>query len=272
MTTGTEKVQLRGAAATLLFTLYLRRLDALTDRPILGDPYAVATWDRIEHDVSRIGTLSGDSATVVSRAAILDGWTREFLAEHPDGQVLHLGCGLDSRPLRLDVPATCRWIDVDQPEVMDIRARLYDVPAHVEQVAASVADDDWWDEVDTLRPTLVLAEGLLMYLPPTAVDTIVHRVTTRLSRGVLAFDAVSPWTQQLSRLTKLVTGVDTRFQWSWDGTEFAHRHPALRERDDVSVYDEAMLRTPNPWRRAWLAALGVLPGFADMMRLHRFRF
>ncbi|NWJ71333.1 class I SAM-dependent methyltransferase [Pseudonocardia sp. ICBG1122] len=99
-------------------TLYMRRLDARPP-PILGAPWAEPVWDRIEHDVHGLWQFTGDVSTIVCRAAILDGWTREFLSTEPAGQVLHLGCGLDSRPLRVGVPSTCRWVDVDQPEVME---------------------------------------------------------------------------------------------------------------------------------------------------------
>ncbi|MFE7204256.1 class I SAM-dependent methyltransferase [Pseudonocardia alni] len=179
----TEKVDLRGAAATLLMTLYMRRLDARSRRPILGDPWAEPVWDRIEHDVHGLWQFTGDVSTIVCRAAILDGWTREFLSTEPAGQVLHLGCGLDSRPLRVGVPSTCRWVDVDQPEVMEVRRRLYDLPDSIEQVPGSVTDDDWWSAVDPTLPTLVVAEGLFMYVPADAVHATVDRVVSGTPRG-----------------------------------------------------------------------------------------
>ncbi|NIB32733.1 hypothetical protein HBB16_14945 [Pseudonocardia sp. MCCB 268] len=39
---------------------------------------------------------------------------------------MHLGCGLDSRPLRVGARAVeLRQLDVDQAEVVDVRRRLY---------------------------------------------------------------------------------------------------------------------------------------------------
>jgi O-methyltransferase involved in polyketide biosynthesis len=268
--TSTEKVDLRGAAATLLLTLYMRRQDARSRRPILGDPYAEEVWDRIEHDVGGLWQFTGDVSTIACRSAMLDRWTREFLDAEPGGQVLHLGCGLDSRPLRVGVPESCRWLDVDQPEVMDVRGRLYDLPGHVLQVPGSITDDDWWDAVDPARPTLVVAEGLFMYVPPEDVHATLDRVVERTPRSVLAFDAVAPWTVGVSRWTPTFRAVGTEFRWGWDPVEFAHRHPRLRERDDVSVYDEVTLVEPRIWLRPLLATAGHLPALQDAMRLHRF--
>src|SRR3569833_1528393 len=38
--------------------------------------------------------------------------------------VLSVGCGLDTRPWRLDIPAELRWIEVDFSDVLDYKYRL----------------------------------------------------------------------------------------------------------------------------------------------------
>ncbi|ANY06070.1 hypothetical protein AFB00_06870 [Pseudonocardia sp. HH130630-07] len=263
-------MDLRGAAATMLMTLYMRKIDARSRRPILGDPYAENVYARIDHDVHGLWQFTGDVSTIACRAAVLDRWTTEFLATESHGQVLHLGCGLDSRPLRVDVPSSTRWIDVDQSGVMDVRRRLYAFPEHVVQVPASVTDDDWWDAVDPGRPTLVVAEGLFPYLPPDGVHDLVDRVVQRTRRAELAFDAVAPWTATASRWTPALRAAGTEFAWSWNPADFAHRHPGLRERDDVSIFDEVALREPRLWLRPLLATAGHLPAMQDSMRVHRF--
>ncbi|TCK26612.1 class I SAM-dependent methyltransferase [Pseudonocardia endophytica] len=268
-----EKVDLRGAAATLLLTLYMRAWDARQRNPILGDRYAVEVMERIDVDRRLLFLASGDASAVTCRARTLDGWTREFLAAHPDdAQVLHLGCGLDSRPLRVEVPESCRWLDVDQPEVIDLRRRLYALPDHVETIPSSVSDDGWWSHVATDRPTLAIAEGLFMYVPGGDVHRAVDRLTDTASEGELAFDAVAPWTVFASGMAPSFRTAGARFRWSWDGTDFAKRHPRLWEVDDVSVYDMAAISEPRVYLRPLLSLAGLVPAMRDSMRLHRFRF
>lgn len=269
-----EKIELQGAAATLLLTLYMRAWDAKQRTPILGDRYAVEVMDRVEVDPKLLRWASGDASAVTCRARTLDGWTRDFLATHPDAQVLHLGCGLDSRPLRVGVPDTCRWLDVDQPEVIDLRRRLYTLPDQVECVPTSVSDDRWWAEVATDRPTLAIAEGLFMYLPEEDVHRIVDRLVANVPGGELAFDAVAPWTVRASGLAPQFRSTSGRplFRWAWDGAGFAARHPRLTDVDDVSVYDMAAISEPRVYLRPLLALAGLVPAMRDSMRLHRFRF
>lgn len=268
-----EKVDLRGSAATLLLTLYMRAWDAQQRNPVLGDRYAVEVMERVEVDQTLLLFASGDASAVTCRARTLDAWTREYLSAHPgETQVLHLGCGLDSRPLRVGVPDGCRWLDVDQPEVIDLRRRLYTLPGNVETIPSSVSDDGWWARVATDRPTLAIAEGLFMYLPGADVHRVVDRLLATVPEGELAFDAVAPWTVHVSGWAPAFRWAGTRFRWAWDGPEFAERHPELWEVDDLSVYDMAAISEPRVYLRPLLSLAGLLPAMRDSMRLHRFRF
>jgi len=100
------------------------------------------------------------------RAKHLDSGTREFLAAHPNSTVLHLGWGLDSRVFRFDPPATIRCYDIDLPDVIELRRRLYPERHAYEMIGASVSNVQWLDGIVADRPVLVVAEGLASYLPP----------------------------------------------------------------------------------------------------------
>ena len=86
---------------------------------------------------------------------------RESSPQTLSSTVLHLGCGLDSRVFRIDPPATVRWYDVDLPDVIDLRRRLYPERHDYELIATSVTDLRWLDGIPADRPVLVVAEGLV---------------------------------------------------------------------------------------------------------------
>ncbi len=268
----TERVDLHGAAATLLLTLYVRARDAWSPHPVLGDRYAADVLGRIDYDFNRLRFAASETPLICARARCLDTWAARFLAEHPRGQVLHLGCGLDSRPLRLAPPASARWLDVDYPDVIDLRERLYDLPSTAEQVPSSVADADWWDRVATDRPTLLRAEGVLMYLHPQQVHALLDRAVGALPSGRVAFDAVAPWTARATGLTKHLVPQDVRFHWTYRQREFAARHPELRQRDDRGVSELAAAAVHNPSLRAVYRAYTAVPALRDAMRVHQFTF
>jgi O-methyltransferase involved in polyketide biosynthesis len=122
----------------------------------------------------------------------LDGWTREFLAAHPDATVLHLGCGLDSRVFRIDPPATVRWYDVDLPDVIELRRRLYPERHDYEMIAvSSVTDLHWLNGIPTDKPVFVVAEGLSGYLIPQEAFALFNRITGQFPSGQICFDIYS---------------------------------------------------------------------------------
>ncbi|MDD7917727.1 class I SAM-dependent methyltransferase [Actinomycetospora callitridis] len=266
-----ESVDLRGSETTMLITLYLRERDARSAHPVLGDRFAGEVLARVQHDPGALRWFSSDTATICARARRLDEWTVAFLGEHPDGQVLHLGCGLDSRPLRVARPPGSRWIDVDVPRVADLRRRVYDLPDDIETVSASVTDPGWWERLDADRPTLALAEGLFMYLAPPDVHAVLDRLLTRCASGQVAFDAVAGWTLPVSNAAFRLMGVDTRFAWGFDGAELTARHPRLRERDDVTVSELASTDTVGLRHRLY-RGFDAVPVLREAMRLHRYTF
>ena len=105
---------------TLLATLYLRAWESRNRHPILGDPYAQEALDRLSYNEAMLRRRTRPEVNqylVALRARLLDDWATDFLVRHRDAVVVHLGCGLDSRMLRLDPPAPALWYDVDLPEV-----------------------------------------------------------------------------------------------------------------------------------------------------------
>lgn len=108
------------------------------------------------------------------RATQLDDWSADFLGRHPNAVVLHLGCGMDTRAFRLHPPQDVRWFDVDQPNVIELRRKLYNDRHGCRMVGSSVTDAGWLDETPTDRPALIVAEGLFMYLHEPEVRTLLQ--------------------------------------------------------------------------------------------------
>ncbi|MGE5375204.1 MAG: class I SAM-dependent methyltransferase [Bacteroidota bacterium] len=181
---------------TYLPTLYGKALDARAQDSILGDRFADEAVRRIDLDFAKKyrSIAQGGAVTLPLRARLLDTWVREFLEAHPESTVLNLGTGLDSRVYRIDPPATVRWYDVDLPDVIGLRRRLYPERQGYELVSSSVTDLRWLDAIPGDRPVSVVAEGLMMYLPEKEGVALLDRITTQFPSGQIAFDAYSRFT------------------------------------------------------------------------------
>ena len=185
----TEKVHLTKEKETLLATLYARAQESRSPDPILRDEMAEEAIQHIDYDFEH---LKADTLSIAIRAKQFDIWTAEFLADHPNATVLHLGCGLDSRVYRLDPPASVRWYDVDYPEVIELRRRLYPERPGYTMIGSSLADLEWLDAIPNDNPAWILAEGVTMYLSTEVINALLIGVTTHFPGGAIAFDAISP--------------------------------------------------------------------------------
>ncbi len=122
----TEKISpaLEGVAETLLIPLFIRAKEACREDALLKDETAVELVKRIDFDFSRIKLQEHDVLGLVLRVREFDRFARDFLAKHPDGVVVHIGCGFDTRFDRVD-NGKVEWFDLDLPEVVRSPAQAY---------------------------------------------------------------------------------------------------------------------------------------------------
>jgi len=155
------KITLTPEQETLLIPLYAK---AQPGNPLFFDPQAQDILNRVDYDFTRLRVPYKTVVLVCQRAKKLDTVTHDFLAEHPSGVVLHLGCGLDGRFWRVD-NGEVDWYDLDMLPVIELRQRFYPVHERYHLIASSVTDLEWMAMVRAAdRPVLIIAEGLLMYL------------------------------------------------------------------------------------------------------------
>ena len=147
-------------------TLYLRACESRLERPILGDRAAAEAVERIDYNWARMRRWVPAGQPVHGRPARQAARRvgRRFSEPPSERRCAAPGCGLDSRVFRLGPPATVQWFDVDQPDVIELRRRLYSDRDGYQMIASSVTDPAWLESIPADRPALVVAEGLLMYL------------------------------------------------------------------------------------------------------------
>ena len=268
-----EKVNLTGAKETLLMTLYGKALESRLPDTLLGDHFADEAVRKIDYDFSRLKVDDNLGVGLAIRAKTLDVRVQDFLARNPDAIVLHLGCGLDTRIFRVDPPQGVDWFDVDYPEVIELRRRLYPSRGHYHLVASSVTEPDWLTKVPRNRPAVVVMEGLTPYLPAEEGPRLFSRLVSHLASGELMFDAYSRFGLKLLRLNPTIRATGAEVHWAIDDPhELERAVPKLRFIDDISAY--------SPERTAglgWSARLFIqlwrhIPALRKVGRILRFRF
>ncbi len=150
-----------------------------------GEPAAAAGNEPGEPGGQRAAALR---AWVVARTVFLDEMLNQACADGAR-QVVLLGAGFDARAFRLRWPPGVRCFELDTPDVLGVKEQV--VAAQQARPGCEripVPCDlraDWPARLaaasfDPGRPAAWIAEGLLVYLDPDAVDRLIHEVT-RLS-------------------------------------------------------------------------------------------
>jgi O-methyltransferase involved in polyketide biosynthesis len=197
----------------MLATLYAKALDADAPRSILRDHYAKAAVARIDYDWKTTTINTRRAPSVAVRTAHFDNWTRQFLAVHHEAVVLHVGCGLDARVYRVDPGPGVRWYDIDYPEVIGLRERVYPGRTNYRMLPASVTDPAWLADIPTDRPALLLGEGLTMYLTKADGLALLGRVVDRSASGELQFDAFNTFGIRTQWINAVVRRSGSKLHW-----------------------------------------------------------
>jgi O-methyltransferase involved in polyketide biosynthesis len=211
-----EKVLFTEAQETLLIPLYSKATESRWPNPIFHDEKAQEILGRVDYDFARLNTPRKTTLTLCIRASKLDAYTRSFLAAHPQGMVVHLGCGLDSRCLRVDHPGA-EWYDLDMPDVIELRRKFYPESATYHLIASSVTDLSWTAQAPAHgRPVLVVAEGLLMYLSEAQVKALILKLREVYPGCELACDAFSKFTAERVGGHRSLKQTGAVIQWGID--------------------------------------------------------
>ncbi|MGQ0845791.1 MAG: class I SAM-dependent methyltransferase [Sporichthyaceae bacterium] len=191
--------ELDGVPETTLWTLWARAQDAARGGR-LQDPKALEIVDALDFDfAARFGTETAAFARLIGmRALMFDSVVLSILREDPAATVVVLGEGLETQFWRVD-NGTVRWLTVELPSTAAVREALLPAdPPRRRLLAGSALDLGWFDEVGSADRVVVIAQGLLMYLPPAEVRRLILACAARFPGGVMAFDTVPPWFSALS--------------------------------------------------------------------------
>jgi methyltransferase (TIGR00027 family) len=133
------------------------------------------------------------------RTHIIDAYIRSALADGVD-TVVNLGAGLDTRPYRMDLPASLTWVEVDVAKIIALKQeRLRDeTPScRLERVALDLADAAQRQRLfagiaDKAQKALVLTEGVVPYLDTQDAGALADALRAHPSFRYWIVDYMSP--------------------------------------------------------------------------------
>ena len=188
-------LQLGDVETTALIPVAIKANETLSKNPRVKDPMAVEIVKHLKMDTAQFNKFLSREG-VIARTIMLDKTVRDFVAANPDAVVVNLGAGFDNRFERVD-NGRITWFDVDLPDLIAARRKVFPERERVTMVAANILEDNWIGMVKNAAsaksaPVLFLAEGLFMYLTLEEIGTLLNLLKNNFEHGTLVAEQNCP--------------------------------------------------------------------------------
>jgi methyltransferase (TIGR00027 family) len=173
-----------------------------TERPdaLFRDPFARRLAGERGEQIARSKPLGRDNAPfIMARTYLIDEFVRAEVQRGVD-MVVNLAAGLDTRPYRMQLPASLQWVEVDLPEILTYKEEILRDEKPVcalERIRLDFADVSarrkLFAELSAkARRVLLITEGLLIYLTSDAVAELAQDLSEPASFYSWILDIASP--------------------------------------------------------------------------------
>lgn len=178
----------------------------------IRDSKAEEIISKVDFDFSKLKQSKWLSMYMALRAKIID----EICSRHsknPSTTVIHLGCGLDSRCLRVN-NSNSSWYDIDFQSVINLRKQFYAETENYKMIGKSVTDLSWIDEIEVDNQSiLIVAEGLTMYLSEQEIQHLLKGINNKFDNVTIVFDAYSQKAVKASKYKNPVNQMNASIKW-----------------------------------------------------------
>ena len=201
-----------------LFIPLLGKAIMSRDNLFLHDSKAEEIISKIDYDLSSFKQSKWLSMYMSVRALLIDDLCNKYINENPNATIIHLGCGLDSRCLRVNQDFEI-WYDIDYKEVIDIRKKFYEIDTKHKMIGSSVKDYRWLNQIKSNDNIMIVAEGLTMYLSEEEIKELISQINIKLGDVHLLFDAYSKKGVRSSKIKNPVNQMNAKVKYGIDNPE-----------------------------------------------------
>ena len=172
------------------------------------------------------------------RSAVFDRWLAEQMVQLPDAVVLHIGCGMDSRILRVG-ERNHLWFDVDFPDVIAQRRRYFGETANYKMIPGDLRETDWLEQIPGKRAIVVL-EGVSMYVTLAQLRAAVENLYGRFENVQILMDCYTEFAAKASKYKNPINDVGVTQVYGMDDPNSLpgfHREHEMTPEDLIGQLD-----------------------------------
>ena len=149
------------------------------------------------------------------RSAVFDNWLRAQMADDATAVIIHIGCGMDSRVLRVGTNGHA-WYDVDFPEVIEERSRFYQEDASYHMIASDARKIEWLELLPKNANAIVVMEGVSMYMQLEELLALLKGVCAYFKQTNVLMDCYTTFAAKASKYKNPINDVGVTMVYGLD--------------------------------------------------------
>lgn len=185
---------------------------------ILKDQKAQEIWGSESFPIKGKAKSKWLAYYMAMRARVFDDWTDEMLRKNREALVLHIGCGLDSRCLRVREKYV-HWIDADFPDVILQRRKYFNERENYHMAAVDASKTEDIAKLPDSSEVIVILEGISMYLEESELQSLFRIIQEKYLHAHLMVDVYTEFAAKVSKYKNPVNAVGVTKLYGVDNME-----------------------------------------------------
>lgn len=252
---------IRSISDTAFWVAVYRTIESSRKDAHFHDPYAkILAGEHGEKILRSMPRARSSAWSIITRTCIFDELIQNTIEKYDIDAVINIGAGLDTRPFRLQLPPSLRWVELDLPEILSYKQDKLqgNTPKCVlESFELDITDScsrrEIFEKINKeVKKALVISEGVLVYLSAEEASLLAEELRENSNFMFWITDIISPsilkrlqnnWNNQLASANAQMKfapeeGADYFIKFGWN---------PLEARSTVSESRRLNRRMPMDW-------------------------
>ena len=186
---------------TAVWVAHYRAVESARPDALFHDPLAEKLVGTRGSEIeSRMSSSMYVQWSLVMRTVIIDDFLIRAISEGAD-TIVNLGCGLDTRPYRMNLPKDLNWVEVDFPQMIEYKTNVLKSESprcRLERIGADLSDRKTRQEVlaqiaGRCKKAMVITEGVILYLSEENVNELSSDLKSHPQFQYWVTERLHPW-------------------------------------------------------------------------------
>ena len=233
---------------------------------ILHDAKAEEIWAKEGFELKGRSKSKWLAYNMAMRARVFDDWTGSMLEKDPYSVVLHIGCGLDSRCLRVKQNFRT-WVDCDLPDVLDIRKQYYQETPFYHMTALDASDPGQISQLPDGDTAVVILEGLSMYLTNAQLKELIKTLRQKYMNINILMDVYTEYGAQASEKKNPINDVGVTKVYGVDDIDGLLEGTGVMKKAEHTFTPDHLIDELKPAERTFFKLLFTGKTYSKIYRL-----